>query len=274
MRRLGLVSGLGLVVALAVAGATFAQAEAGAGGGSSTDVRVLNDQPRAIFIGGAANKSCDDLDDQVEGASWSELKIDSGALPGVGDTASASNSYLAVTLTRTDTDTWSWTSTKGVDAVFVKSGVSGSNLYVYDPPSEATSGEGLTVPGTNGTSHVSFCYDEEAELSDLTIQKTGAGTYDLQHSWSIDKQVKRGGSGDQNYADELVLSGVADGGSRIVTWRVVVTHLGATEANHAVTGSITVSNPNGVAVSGVSVGDPLPGAIVDCSSPTARRPVA
>ena len=68
-----------------------------------------------------------------------------------------------------------------------------SDLYLYDPPSEATSGEGLTVPGKNGTSHVSFCYDEEAELSDLTIQKTGAGTYDLQHSWSIDKQVKRAG---------------------------------------------------------------------------------
>jgi hypothetical protein len=47
-----------------------------------------------------------------------------------------------------------------VDAVYVKSGKGGSNLYVYDPPSESTGDTGLTTPGSEqNISHISFCYD-------------------------------------------------------------------------------------------------------------------
>ena len=131
---------------------------AGVGGVSSAGA---DDYPKVILIEGAGNTTCEELSSYgAAGASWSELKFDSDNLPSVGSSATGANSYLSVTLTRTDTDTWSWTSTKGIDAVLVKSGASGHNLYVYDPPTEATSGSGLTPPGQNGTSHIAFCYDE------------------------------------------------------------------------------------------------------------------
>ena len=159
-RRLGLVLSLVVLVALAIWGATSARVDTSVSG-SSVALRTL-EYPTVVFIEGASNKTCSELDTNgAPGASWSELKFDSGDLPTVGDSATKSDSYVSVTLSRTGADTWSWESSKGIDAVFVKSGASGSNLYVYDPPTEATSGSGLTVPGQNGTSHVSFCYDEE-----------------------------------------------------------------------------------------------------------------
>jgi uncharacterized repeat protein (TIGR01451 family) len=160
-RRLALALSLGAVAALAITSATAAHVDAG-DSGAAPAIRLLTEYPKVILIPGANNKTCDELDENGSpGASWSELKFDAGDLPSVGESATKADSYLSVTLTRTATDTWSWTSTKGVDAVFVKSGASGSNLYLYDPPLEATSGSGLTVPGQNGTSHVAFCYDEE-----------------------------------------------------------------------------------------------------------------
>jgi uncharacterized repeat protein (TIGR01451 family) len=161
LRRLALALSLGAVAALAITSATAAHVDAG-DSGAAPAIRLLTEYPKVILIPGANNKTCDELDENGSpGASWSELKFDAGDLPSVGESATKADSYLSVTLTRTATDTWSWTSTKGVDAVFVKSGASGSNLYLYDPPLEATSGSGLTVPGQNGTSHVAFCYDEE-----------------------------------------------------------------------------------------------------------------
>jgi uncharacterized repeat protein (TIGR01451 family) len=159
LRRLALTLSLGAVAALAITSATAARVDVGESSVPST-IRFLEvEYPKVIFIDGAANKTCDDLDVHGSpGASWTELKFD--PLPAEGASATKSDSYLSVTLTRTGPDTWSWTSTKGIDAVFIKSGASGSNLYVYDPPTEATSGTGLTVPGQNSTSHVAFCYDE------------------------------------------------------------------------------------------------------------------
>jgi uncharacterized repeat protein (TIGR01451 family) len=161
LRRLALTLSLGAVAALAITSATAARVDVGESSVPST-IRFLEvEYPKVIFIDGAANKTCDDLDVHGSpGASWTELKFDGGDLPAVGSSATKSDSYVSVTLTRTGADTWSWTSTKGIDAVFVKSGASGSNLYLYDPPTEATSGSGLTVPGQNATSHVAFCYDE------------------------------------------------------------------------------------------------------------------
>jgi hypothetical protein len=145
---------LTVIAALAIVGGASAKVEAGFGSAKATQRTMAE----VIFIEGADNKTCGELDSYgSEGASWSDLKFDSGDLPSVGNSATKSNSYLSVTLERTGTDTWSWTSTQGIDAVFIKSGSSGGNLYLYDPPSEATSGSGLTVPGKNATSHVDFC---------------------------------------------------------------------------------------------------------------------
>jgi uncharacterized repeat protein (TIGR01451 family) len=249
-----------LTAALAVAGAASARVNtcsSSAGGLSALHY------PTVIHIDGAANKTCDDLDTYgATGASWLELKFDTGDLPSVGSSKTLSDSYLSVTLSQTATDVWSWTSTKGIDAVLVKSGASGHNLYVYDPPTEATSGTGLTVPGDNGTSHVAFCYDkEQTPPGSLEISKSAAGRFDVQHNWTIDKQVKLAVAGDETYGDNAALS-LADGGSGAVTWKVSVGE-STTETNFVVNATIEVSNPNDQDVEGVDVSDP--NGIVDCS---------
>jgi hypothetical protein len=110
----------------------------------------------------AGNPSCQDVD-----ASWTELKIDE---PGSG-TQSASDGTLSVTITVHPDATFDWTSNIGVDAVLVKGGPN-ANLYRYDPPAEVTSDDGLHAPdnpnsGTYyGLSHISFCYDTEAQPSE------------------------------------------------------------------------------------------------------------
>jgi uncharacterized repeat protein (TIGR01451 family) len=109
-----------------------------------------------------ANPKCTDL--EGDGQDWSELKVDPNA------DGNFTDGTLAVTITHTQADkVFSWTSNIGVDAVFVKGGSSGNNLYRYDPPTEKSSDTGLTTPGQNAISHISFCYDVEPELE---VEKT------------------------------------------------------------------------------------------------------
>jgi carbohydrate-binding DOMON domain-containing protein len=73
--------------------------------------------------------------------------------------------------------TFDWSSTIGIDAVYVKGGSGGSNLYVYAPTAQSPeqfSDDGLTTPGTsgNGVSHMSFCYDESNPTTTTTAPTT------------------------------------------------------------------------------------------------------
>jgi LPXTG-motif cell wall-anchored protein len=118
------------------------------------------------------NLTCSDL--EPEGATWLELKV-----PEEGDGVEEDGTFTDGTLTvniinveETD-DGWvfDWTSNIGVDAVFVKGGNVGGNLYVYDP--EATGDTGLHAPANPsgkwaGLSHISFCYDVEDETTPPT----------------------------------------------------------------------------------------------------------
>jgi len=121
---------------------------------------------------GAANQTCSDF--AGEGQTWVELKVDPPA-DGV-----FTDGTLSVTITNFNDLSFDWSSNIGVDAVFVKSGSSGSHLYRYDPPSEATSDTGLTTPGSvQEISHISFCYDiDEATTSttEATTSTTEATT--------------------------------------------------------------------------------------------------
>lgn len=105
------------------------------------------------FYDGPTNRTCGEL--AGEAGPWLELKDDTGA-PG---TYVSGN--LSVTITDRTEDTFSWTSNVGVDAVYVKGGSGGSNLYAYDP--ESTGDTGLWVPNAarNAISHVSFCWDDD-----------------------------------------------------------------------------------------------------------------
>ena len=111
------------------------------------------------LLEGATNtgKTCADL--QGAGQSWTEFKLEGNDLSNGFHT----DGTLAVTITNLTEDTFDWSSNIGVDAVVVKGGEAGSNLYKYDPPSEETADTGLGVPDpdNNAISHITFCYDPE-----------------------------------------------------------------------------------------------------------------
>jgi hypothetical protein len=101
------------------------------------------------------NKSCGQL-----GAYDHEFKID--ATPTTG-TYSDPDSDFEVDITMNSDGSFDFESNLAVDAVFVKGGREGGNLYVYDPP--VTSDEDLDTPTGQEISHVSFCFDDQPEES-------------------------------------------------------------------------------------------------------------
>jgi hypothetical protein len=111
----------------------------------------------------AGNHTCSDFEvDFGGGQDWNDAKLDNP--PETGDTVVTAEG--TITITASGNDTFSWSSTFGIDAVFVKSGIGqdGINvLYVYAPTEaspEATVGTDLTDQGGGtGISHVSFCWD-------------------------------------------------------------------------------------------------------------------
>jgi hypothetical protein len=107
-----------------------------------------------IEVPGAANLTCSDLArTYAPGVTWTELKIDPPA------NTTMSDGTLSVTVSNFTGKFFDWSSnTIPVDAVFVKAGAAGSNLYLYSPA--AMSGSSLTSPGETGNniSHIAFCY--------------------------------------------------------------------------------------------------------------------
>jgi hypothetical protein len=136
---LGLVAGVGLVVALAMP--------------------VIGASVTPEFVDQTSNLECDAF--EGSGQNWSTLKVDPNPADGAGP-FNFTDGTLSVTITNASGDkSFDWSSNIGVDAVYVKAGAGGSHLYRYDPPSESTGDTGLASPGAggNGISHISFCYD-------------------------------------------------------------------------------------------------------------------
>ena len=160
-----LSTGVLVVIASVIAvGAAFGAA--GLGLLNSGQAGAASVEPE--FLAGASNvphdgipgKRC--LDNEGEGQTWIEFKIDKSIL--ANDTFS--DDTLDVTISNLtggplDFNSFDWTSNIGVDAVVVKGGEAGSHLYRYDPPTESTGDTGLGVPdpANNGISHIVFCYD-------------------------------------------------------------------------------------------------------------------
>ena len=131
---------------------------------------VVGPEVTPVFILGALNRNCDDLA-IVNGGGQTWLEVDINP-PGNG-------TFGPITITNFDgvARTFDWSSTIGIDAVYVKGGAGGSNLYVYAPTAQSPeqfSDDGLTTPGTsgNGVSHMSFCYDESNPTTTTTTSTT------------------------------------------------------------------------------------------------------
>ncbi|MGH9197983.1 MAG: hypothetical protein ACRD1T_19890, partial [Acidimicrobiia bacterium] len=97
-----------------------------------------------------SNPTCGEY--EKSGQDWTEVKFDppnSGTLSGI-------------TVTKIDDYSFNFSADFGIDAVVVKAGADGHNLYRYDDPT-VTSDPGevdhdnkLKVPGQNAISHISF----------------------------------------------------------------------------------------------------------------------
>jgi hypothetical protein len=127
-------------------------------------------------VPGPSNSDCEDLDTQANagGQVWTEIDF---APNESGQTKSG------VTVTYTDAKTIDWTSTVGVDAVYVKSGSNGSNLYIYAPNANAPESfgdDGLTVPAGDqplqNISHVSICIDVSNPTTTTSTSSTSSST--------------------------------------------------------------------------------------------------
>lgn len=138
--------------------------------------------------------SCADLAEKFGiDADWTESKIESGALPGEGEsetydlTPGDTSDDATVTITMNiELKNFDWESTVGIDAVYVKGGQEGSYFYGYQPEvagynepgagtvvgegAEATSDVDLGTPPypnrdeyrtKNQISHITFCWDGE-----------------------------------------------------------------------------------------------------------------
>jgi len=103
-------------------------------------------------------------------SSWNEVKVNqapNGEYPdsGGGDNPGG-DGPLVFTVKNSDGKAFDWESNIGIDAVVVKGGNRGSNVYFYDP--EETSDTGLHSPDNSkgnrpAISHISACYDTESE---------------------------------------------------------------------------------------------------------------
>lgn len=108
------------------------------------------------------NPSCAFLD-----AGWAEVKVDNAP------NGTHSDGTLEFTIENSDGSFFDWKSNIGVDAVVVKGGNRGSNVYFYDP--EAKADGNLTSPlntkdNVPQVSHVSACYDADAPQQSTTPQ--------------------------------------------------------------------------------------------------------
>lgn len=212
---------------------------------------ALTGGPTPIFLAGGngTNYSCSELATMHggTGAEWLPgdkelLKVDEAPTAG---TYTRTDGYVTVTVTNGTSTTFDWSSNVAIDAVFVKSGQNGHNLYVY--AGEATSGSGLSTPYVDNKyqdiSHISFCYDVE-----LVVNKTAATTFTRDYDWAITKTV-----------DQPSVA-VVDNGTATVNYSVAVKKDDGTDSDWKVSGTVTVGNPHSALTAGtVSVVDDLSG---------------
>ena len=99
------------------------------------------------------------------------------------------------------------------------------------------------LPGSH-TNATSECF--EVTASDLVVTKTATPTFTRTYTWDIDKSVAG-----------TTTRTIADGASTQFDYTVAVTHDAGTNSAWAVSGNITVTNPNAVAITGVDITDAI-----------------
>jgi hypothetical protein len=175
------------------------------------------------------------------GQHWEEYRIKEGDL--VNGTKQFGNGLRVTINNLTSNKTFDWESNFGVDAVFVKSGVSGHNLYIYDPPQESFGDTNLSVPGNNEISYISFCYDLE-----LQVSKTAVTSWTNTWTWGIEKKSN---IDEENQPVQLLAGEVAT-----VNYTVMVDAT-SMPSDFKVSGEVTIFNPAGVPATITHISDVL-----------------
>jgi len=129
------------------------------------------------------------------------------------------------------------------DNVFVKV-PAGKTLLSLQTAGSSAIWNDTTQPNRFNLSHV--CTGKIN--ADLTVRKTASPSYTRTHKWTIDKR-----------SDTDTVYSAGGGESGAVNYTVAVTKTGSTDGDFAVSGKITVSNPNAFDVKGVTLSDTTPG---------------
>ncbi len=119
------------------------------------------------------------------------------------------------------------------------------------------SNTGATCDGTGNTpgninlggGQTVTCTFTNTQLKNLTVEKTATGTFDRAYQWKIAKSIDESSS----------TVTIGPGGSATFNYNVQVDQTGFTDSNWKIAGKITVKNPNGIAITGVTVTDSFEG---------------
>ena len=212
-------------------------------GGTMRSLATSSVTPIYIDGGNGTNYTCSELASiYAPGSEWFEVKLDQAPTSG---THVITDNVITTTISNGTSTTFDWSATMAADAVFVKSGKNGHNLYLYS--GESTSGAGLSTPYVDAKyqdiSHISLCYDVE-----LLVEKTASTTFTRDFDWSIAKSVSQASVS------------LVDNGQATVNYTVAVAKDAGTDSDWSVSGTIKVTNPHpSLAASGVSTIDNLSG---------------
>ena len=205
--------------------------------------------------GGSTNYTCSELAAQyAPGSEWFEVKLDQKP----SGSHQVNDAMLTANITNGNAVAFDWSSNIKVDAVFVKSGSQGHNLYLY--AGESTGAASLTTPTGQDISHISFCYDVE-----LVVSKTVSTTFKRDYDWTLTKSV-----------DKPAVT-LESGAQTTVNYTVAATKNNGTDSDWTVAGTIEVTNPHKtLTASGVSLADSLTehGTIVVACPSTSLAPLA
>jgi uncharacterized repeat protein (TIGR01451 family) len=235
------------VAALAIAGAASGNHWADYNGTADTHVVV------------DGNPSC------TTAAGGLSFKVDGSDLTEGGEYPSG-DPIVKITKLDVEGGTLSWallpdaSHTYDMAAVVMKGGEAGAVVFSYDASGAGTddSDDVSTPINPSGKfaaiSHVDFCFDPKSDtgVDRLEVTKTAEAAWEKVYTWDVEKSV------DPSHLE------MKTGQTGTANWKVDVTQTGFVARNAVVTGTITVKNPNDEAVTGVTVGDALEGAVVKC----------
>ncbi len=130
----------------------------------------------------------------------------------------------------------------------IPSGWTLTNLVCVDPSNNTTVnlGAGTATINLASVEAVTCTFtDTKQQNQNLTVSKTAVPSFTRTYAWGIDKNV------DQTRID------IAEGGTATFNYTVGVTHDSGADSAFAVSGVITVNNPNAFAVAGVNISDAI-----------------